>query len=104
MYEDFFAERLSKLRTAKNVSAREMSLSIGQNRNYINQIENRKMFPAMQTFFYICEYLNITPKDFFDQEVAHPRQLTELIEELKRLDAKTLEHISGLVKELGGKR
>ena len=42
MYEEFFADRLSELRTEKNVSAREMSLAIGQNASYINRIENRK--------------------------------------------------------------
>ena len=65
MYEEFFADRLSELRTEKNVSAREMSLAIGQNASYINRIENRKSFPSMQLFFYICEYLEITPQEFF---------------------------------------
>lgn len=100
MYEDFFAERLAALRTIKNISAREMSLSIGQNRNYINQIENKKMFPTMQVFFYICEYLNITPKDFFDEGNAYPEQLGELNEDLKKLDGKALSYLSGIVKEL----
>ena len=54
MYEDFFAERLSFLRAQKNVSAREMSLAIGQNGSYINRIENKLAFPSMQAFFYIC--------------------------------------------------
>ena len=51
MYEDFFAERITFLRTEKNVSAREMSLAIGQNSSYINRIENKKAFPSMQAFF-----------------------------------------------------
>ena len=38
MYEDFFCERLSQLRREKEVSARDMSLSLGQNVNYINTI------------------------------------------------------------------
>ena len=37
-YEKYFYERLSKLRSQKNVSARDMSLSIGQSENYINSI------------------------------------------------------------------
>lgn len=104
MYEDFFSERLAYLRTAKGVSAREMSLDIGQNRNYINQIENKKMFPTMQVFFYICEYLQITPKDFFDENNAQPEQLGELIGDLKKLDPKALSYITGIVKELTGKK
>ena len=56
MYEDFVPERLAKLRLQKCVSARDMSLSLGQANNYINNNENKKSLPAMQSFF-ICEYL-----------------------------------------------
>ena len=62
MYEDFFSERLASLRTTKGVSARDMSLSIGQSANYINKIENKKAYPSMTVFFYICEYLGITKR------------------------------------------
>ena len=104
MYEDFFAARLAKLRESKNISAREMSLSIGQNRNYINQIENRKTFPTMQIFFCICEYLNITPQEFFDVGNAQPEKLNHLISDLKELDDKALSHIAGIVEELRGNK
>ena len=45
MYEDFVPERLAKLRTQKGVSARDMSLSLGQANNYINNIETKSHFP-----------------------------------------------------------
>ena len=48
MYEDFVPERLAKLRALKGVSARDMSLSLGQANNYINNIENKKSLPAIQ--------------------------------------------------------
>ncbi len=51
MYEDFFPQRLAQLRMKKGVSARDMSLSIGQANNYINSIENKKTMPSMQSFF-----------------------------------------------------
>lgn len=35
-----FARRMSQLRQAKGVSARDMSLSLGQSAGYINNIEN----------------------------------------------------------------
>lgn len=103
MNEDFFGLRLAKLREAKNISAREMSLSIGQNRNYINQIENRKAFPTMQLFFYICEYLNITPQEFFDAGNTQPERLKYLISGLDKLDDNTLNYISGIVDKLNSK-
>ena len=53
MYEDFFADRIAFLRMQKNVSAREMSLAIGQNCSYINRIENKLAFPSMAAFLNI---------------------------------------------------
>lgn len=100
MYEDFFLERLTRLREMKNISAREMSLSIGQNRNYINQIENKKAFPTLQVFFYICEYLKVTPQEFFDEGIEYPVELNALIEDLKQLDANALASVSSVVKEI----
>jgi len=47
MYEDFFADRMASLRMKRSVSAREMSLTIGQNESYINRIENKQTFPSM---------------------------------------------------------
>ena len=67
-----FGRRLAELRMVKGVSARDMSLSIGQATGYINNIENGKNFPSMALFFYICEYLGITPKQFFDTDKIRP--------------------------------
>ncbi|MDR0469344.1 MAG: helix-turn-helix domain-containing protein [Peptococcaceae bacterium] len=103
MYDKFIADRLAQLRHVKEMSARDMSLSMGQNENYINQIENQKMLPSMQTFFYICEFLEITPQEFFDEFNPYPERLKELIEELKKLDAESLSCITGLTKLLNKK-
>lgn len=51
MYEDFVPERLAKLRTQKGVSARDMSLSLGQANNYINNIENKKVTSPLCSLF-----------------------------------------------------
>ena len=77
-YLDFFSQRLSELRTQKGVSARDMSLSLGQCESYINKIENRKSLPSMNVFFYICDYLDIQPKDFFDISIESPTTTNEL--------------------------
>ena len=101
MYDyDFFSERLSALRVKKGVSARDMSLSIGQSPNYINKIESRKSYPSMAVFFYICEYLGVAPKEFFDIDAPNPARLNELMTELKRLDDEQLTHMLGLARGL----
>ena len=103
MDEKFIAERLARLRTERGVSARNMSLTIGHTNNYISNIENGKSLPSIQGLFYICDFLKISFKDFFDDSSANPALLNEIIEELKPLSSKTLEHILGLIRELRGK-
>lgn len=98
MYEDQFKSRLVELRAKKGVSARDMSLSIGQNPGYINNIENGKALPSMAAFFYICDYLQISPKEFFDFDAADPALLQELMENIKRLDEEQQKTIAALVK------
>ncbi|WP_034785416.1 helix-turn-helix domain-containing protein [Eubacterium xylanophilum] len=106
-YEKIFAERLYYLRTLKGVSAREMSLAIGQNPSYINRIENNKSFPSMQTFFYICEYLEITPSYFFDDkthdENNKKNDVTAILSNLKLLSKKNLVIVKDLVSALVNK-
>ena len=100
MYEEFTQNRIAQLRAQKNVSARDMSLSLGQNGSYINQIENRKALPSLPGFFYICEYLHITPQEFFDESNDAPVQMKDLIADLKKLDSAMLAKIADLVKEI----
>lgn len=97
MYEDFFAKRLAHLRLKRNISAREMSLSIGQNSSYINRIENGMTFPKMQVFFYICEYLNITPQEFFDEQNDNPEQIRTIEEDLKQLTDEQRQNIVDII-------
>lgn len=100
MYLDEFPLRLAQLRTKKGVSARDMSLSLGLSHGYINSIENGKSFPSVKVFFYICEYLQIKPEEFFDTENTNPTKLRGIIADLKRLDNDELDNIAKLVKNL----
>lgn len=100
MYEKEFSKRLAQLRLQKGISARDMSLSIGQNPGYINTIENGKSFPTMTNFFYICEYLNITPMEFFDMSSDNPEKLKELTENIKLLNSSQLDAVTMIVNEL----
>ncbi len=65
MFKKNFADTLRNYRNKRQISAREMSLSLGQNVNYINYIENGRHLPSMHGFFLICEYLGVEPCDFF---------------------------------------
>ena len=100
MDEKDFALRLSVLRTKAGVSARDMSLSLGQSESYINKIENGYTLPSMSGFIYICEYFGISPKDFFDTDLASPSKHNELIEEIKKLSPEKAEHLLPVLRDL----
>lgn len=104
MYEEFTQERIAMLRAQKGVTARDMSLSLGQNASYINRIENKKTLPSMQVFFYICEYLGIKPMEFFDEGNPNPAKLESIVADLKTLDDEALASIAGVIKEMRGKK
>ncbi len=91
MEREVFCKRLVQLRMNKGVSARDMSLSIGQSPNYIIGIEGGKNYPSMETFFYICDYFGITPKEFFDMDSTNPGKTTELMEIVKTLPNEQLD-------------
>ncbi len=94
-----FIERLIQLRMQKGVSARDMSLSIGQNAGYIHNIESGKALPSMTVFFYICDYLGVSPKEFFDDSLENPAQYNELLETIKKLDSKKAKVLDEFIKE-----
>ena len=100
MNQEWFSSRLTQLRTARKLSARDLSLSLGQSAGYINKIENNRSLPSMQVFFYLCEYLKITPEEFFDRNINYPLLMNETIFELQKLDSQQLEHILYIIKDI----
>ena len=96
-FRDFFARRIYELRDERNISARELSLAMGQNSSYINRIENKITLPSMQGFFCICECLDITPQEFFNTEVSHSYTLRATTNMLNQLDEHELEAINHLL-------
>lgn len=100
MTEQDFALRLARLREEKGVSARDMSLSMGQNPGYINNIESGKSKPSLSGILCICEYLGITPKDFFDVEAKNPSKATELYTVAKGLSEDRLDNLIAIAKGL----
>ncbi|MBQ8388396.1 MAG: helix-turn-helix transcriptional regulator [Clostridia bacterium] len=100
MNEKDFALRLARLREKKGVSARDMSLSIGQNPGYINSIESGRTNPSLTGFFYICEYLGVSPTEFFDEGTENPSKLDAIVNDMRKLNDQQLEIIAALVKDL----
>ena len=77
----FIRERISALRIKKNVSEYRMSTDLGHSKSYMQSISSGRAMPSLSEFLYICEYLGVTPQEFFDEELQEP----QLVEKLYRL-------------------
>ena len=100
MEKEEFIKRLTELRMNKGVSARDMSLSLGQSPGYINNIENGVNLPSMSLFFYICDYFGITPLEFFDMGNSDPAKIQELVSAAKGLNSSQLEHVIAIINDI----
>lgn len=100
MEKEAFIKRLVELRMQKGVSARDMSLTLGQSPSYINNIENGVNLPSMTVFFYVCDYFGITPKEFFDTELKNPSKLQELTNLSKSLSGDQLDLVMEVIKNI----
>ena len=99
-YLDWFSSRVTELRMEKGVSARDMSLSLGQSESYINKIENKKTLPSMTGFIYICEYFRITPEQFFSIDTPPTIDAQDLLTEFEKLTPLQAEHILQVIRDL----
>ena len=98
--EEDFAKRLAELRAKKKVSALDMSLSIGQCSGYISNIENGHNLPSMAVFFYICDYLGVTPCEFFEVENNDPATLSPIFEQIKKLKPEQVEVLQAMLNQM----
>lgn len=95
-----FSVRLSQLREKKGVSAREMSQACDLSVSYINNIENLRNMPSMENFFKICDYLEITPSEFFNLETDAPEKLNELHRLEEQLNESQLDTLLSVARSL----
>ena len=54
----------------------------------------------MSVFFYICDYLGITPKEFFDIENMPDLELIEAFNKLCSLEKEKQHHIIAVINDL----
>ena len=48
----------------------------------------------------ICEYLGVTPSEFFDDNINCPANYREIIEDMNALDSDQLQNIKAIIKGL----
>lgn len=97
MDADFVRRRITQLRIEKGVSEYQMSLDMGHSRSYIQSIVSGRSLPSMSEFLYMCEYLNVTPSAFFDEQTEHPALLQKAVDEMRSLPDRDLLTLLNLI-------
>ena len=77
-----------------------MSYDLGHSRSYIYNISSGKSLPPMAEFLEICNYLGVTPSDFFNDSNENPILVQSAIEEIKKLDDDDLMLVIGNLRRL----
>ena len=67
MSESFIGNRIAELVKVKKISTIKMSEDLAQSKDYIDNIIEHKQFPSMQSFLAICDYLELSPAEFFTE-------------------------------------
>ena len=92
--EKIRSARLNKQMTQAEVAGDKIT------RNMLSAIESGKSLPSMSNFFYICEYLDISPMDFFNFENPRPQELRKINFYLSKLSNSQFKNIEEIVIDL----
>ena len=65
------AKRITFFRTAKNYSVNKLATLSGISQSYLRDIELGNKNPTIEILSYICEALNISLREFFDEQTEH---------------------------------
>lgn len=98
--EQYVRERITQLRLAKGVSEYQMSYDLGHSRGYINNISSGKSLSSLNEFFYICDYFEISPVEFFDKDQTNPALAAKAMDEIKYLDDEDMLFVLSLINRL----
>lgn len=99
----FIRDRISVLRTKKNVSEYRMSTDLGHSKSYMQSISSGRSAPSLNEFLYICEYLGVTPREFFDEEMNEPQLVQRLYELTRNMSEADLRVLIGTAERLNEK-
>ena len=80
-----------------------MSLDLGHSKSYIQSISSGKALPSFSEFLFICDYLGVTPKEFFDANTKEPQLVCKLTELAKNLTTDDLAALITMAERLADK-
>ena len=100
MDSEFIRKRITELRIKRGVSVFKMGVVLGHSRGYMQRSGSGRSLPSMAEFLYICKYLDVTPSDFFNEEIDHPALVKSAREGISGLSEKDLSLLLTLIERL----
>ena len=63
-----------------------MSVDLGHSTSYIHSIASGRALPSMPEFLYICDYLGVTPMEFFNESERTTQLQQRAMQYIRQLD------------------
>lgn len=104
MDKSYVQLKIARIRLAHNISARKLSLELGQSSEYINQIESGRNMPSVEGLINFCDYFGLSVSEFFDERIEFPIEYKAIVDELNKMDSMEINLIYDLLKLINTKR
>lgn len=94
------AERIRFFREQKNITVNKLANLAGISQGFLREIELGNKKPTVETVSLICDALNITLRDFFDDDTLSALRDNDLIKQVYRLTPKQQVLLTDFLKSL----
>lgn len=101
MESSYIAQRVTELRIKKGIAEHRMSIELGHSRSYMQSISSGRALPSMTEFLAICDYLEITPMEFFDESTPNPPLIKEINNKIKNFSDEDLLLLLNIINRFG---
>ena len=92
--------RIKFFREQKGYTVNRLANIAGISQSYLRSVELGQKNPTVETLSEICWALDISLKDFFDDDTLASLQQDELLREIYRLTPKQLQNLANFLKSL----
>ncbi|QEK12627.1 helix-turn-helix transcriptional regulator [Crassaminicella thermophila] len=100
---NFIGNRIRFLRKQMNLTMKQLADKLNSSAGFISDIENNKSMPSIPKLIEICNVLNITLSDFFNEStepITLTPELKELVRHAKNLTPEQLEQLTKFIRTL----
>ena len=86
-------ERIKYFRTIKGYTTNKLANMAGISQSYLRDVELGNKNPTIEVLSYVCDALDISLHDFFDEQTLNTIQKDPLIEKIYQLSPEQKKHL-----------